>query len=146
MLVKADLSHNKIVTISDDSFSNQGKLRQLNLEGNKVSRMTNRTFYGLSQLQALILRANIIEALPDGAFAPVSSLRELDLSRNRIGEISDTAFTGNKDIYNKYYLRSRFFITGYFTCRFDIASHPKPGRQCALLGAYYGTGGRAATR
>lgn len=94
MLERVDLSHNKIVTLPDGSFSRQSRLRQLNLEGNRVSRLSNETFYGLSQLEVLNLRGNLIEELPPGTFRALEKVEELFLEKNRISSIAPTAFTG----------------------------------------------------
>eukprot|EP00094_Tigriopus_californicus_P005355 TCALIF_05164-PA protein Name:"Similar to LRRN2 Leucine-rich repeat neuronal protein 2 (Homo sapiens)" AED:0.14 eAED:0.14 QI:0/0.33/0.5/0.75/0.66/0.75/4/1171/640 len=93
-LVEADLSHNKIVTISNKAFSSQVNLKHLRLESNKISQVNNLTFYGLRQLEVISLRGNIIESLPDDLFEYCPKLKEIDLSQNRIADIQPTAFKG----------------------------------------------------
>lgn len=93
-LLEADLSHNKIVTISNKAFSSQVNLKHLRLESNKISQVNNLTFYGLRQLEVISLRGNIIEALPDDLFEYCPKLKEIDLSQNRIADIQPTAFKG----------------------------------------------------
>lgn len=95
-LLEADLSHNKIVTISNKAFSSQVNLKHLRLESNKISQVNNLTFYGLRQLEVISLRGNIIEALPDDLFEYCPKLKEIDLSQNRIADIQPTAFKGKK--------------------------------------------------
>ncbi len=50
-LVKVDLSHNEIVTISPRAFGGQRNLKQLKLEGNKIASVDASTFHGLRSLE-----------------------------------------------------------------------------------------------
>ena len=50
-LVKVDLSHNGITTVSPGAFASQRSLKQLKLEGNKIAKVDAETFRGLKTLE-----------------------------------------------------------------------------------------------
>jgi Leucine-rich repeat (LRR) protein len=94
-LLRVDLSHNKIVTISSKAFASQGQLRELKLDNNKIGGVSNQTFYGLQRLEVLSFRGNLIEHLPDNLFQFAKNIQEIDFSRNRIVKVNPKAFQGN---------------------------------------------------
>ncbi|QQP54076.1 Uncharacterized protein FKW44_006783, partial [Caligus rogercresseyi] len=76
-LVKIDLSHNHIVSVTKRAFSSQKDLIDLNLENNKVNQINNMTFYGLSNLQVLISDPTTSRPFVDNLFFLRRSFRRL---------------------------------------------------------------------
>lgn len=91
-LVKVDLSHNHIVSVTNNAFASQANLKTLHLDSNKIGQISNKTFLGLSRLEVLSLRSNEISELPQNLFMFASQLKRIDLSRNRISVVHDQAF------------------------------------------------------
>ena len=62
-LVRVDLSHNHIVSVTNNAFASQTSLKQLRLDSNKIGLISNKTFVGLSRLEVLSLRNNEVSTL-----------------------------------------------------------------------------------
>eukprot|EP00096_Caligus_rogercresseyi_P008853 TRINITY_DN2874_c0_g1_i1.p1 TRINITY_DN2874_c0_g1~~TRINITY_DN2874_c0_g1_i1.p1 ORF type:complete len:586 (+),score=164.90 TRINITY_DN2874_c0_g1_i1:244-2001(+) len=97
-LVKIDLSHNHIVSVTKRAFSSQKDLIDLNLENNKVNQINNMTFYGLSNLQVLNFRSNNVEALRGQPFLFAKKLQKINFARNRISHLDNTSFLDLPDL------------------------------------------------
>ena len=97
-LVKVDLSHNHIVSVTNNAFASQTSLKLLRLDSNKIGHISNKTFVGLGRLEVLSLRNNEVAALPENLFMHAARLQKIDLARNRIAEVSDRAFFGLENL------------------------------------------------
>lgn len=89
-----DLAYNHLVSIPRKSFEAQKKLVELHLNHNKMSSITNQTFLGLRNLTVLSLRSNFLEELSARLFSTLPKLQELDLGLNRISRVDPAAFEG----------------------------------------------------
>ena len=97
-LLKVDLSHNHIVSVTNNAFASQTSLKVLQLDSNKISQVSNKTFIGLGRLETLSLRNNEVGSLPENLFMHASRLKKIDLARNRIAEVHDRAFYGLENL------------------------------------------------
>lgn len=93
-LERIDLSHNRIVNISNGAFERQRRLLHLRLDMNKIEYLTKKTLLGLTELKSLSLKHNRIVELPNDLFTFSPSIHSLDLGHNKIVSISPFAFRG----------------------------------------------------
>lgn len=93
-LTYLDLSFNHLLVIPVRTFQYQRKLKELHLNHNKIGSITNETFTGLGQLTSLNLGDNFLDELSASVFVTLPKLEELNLSKNRISRIDPNAFNG----------------------------------------------------
>jgi Leucine-rich repeat (LRR) protein len=92
-----DLSHNRLISIKNESFLNMDKLKHLNLSNNKLdleSEFNNISyFHGQSHLETLDLSFNEIKYLDSNqTFQYLNSLKYLNLSNNRLNSLDAFIF------------------------------------------------------
>jgi Leucine-rich repeat (LRR) protein len=80
-LISLDLSYNCLTKICLKGLS---YLEYLNLTGNKLVTISNDSFSDMYNLKKLILRCNQLECLNDTAFKCLNKLEHLDLSWNKL--------------------------------------------------------------
>ena len=79
-----DLSYNKMVAITEESFAEMVSLTVLYLDYNKVEIIYKKAFVDLESLSQLYLAGNLITSIDLSCFESLESLTKLDLSKNRI--------------------------------------------------------------
>lgn len=89
-----DLSYNHLLVIPGKTFFYQKKLQELHLNHNKMGSISNQTFLGLNTLTSLNLRENFFIELGANVFSAMPKLEELNLGKNRIATIDPNAFRG----------------------------------------------------
>ncbi|XP_059170224.1 slit homolog 2 protein-like isoform X2 [Physella acuta] len=81
-LKRLDLSHNKIVTLPSQIFSNLTQLSTLILSYNNLQCISETSFSNLQNLRILSLHENNVSSIPYGAFDSLKSLSHIALGGN----------------------------------------------------------------
>jgi Leucine-rich repeat (LRR) protein len=89
-----NLSHNKLMSIDDNTFVNVPSLIELDLSFNQIQTITVDTFASLNNLTRLVLSSNKLVNLVGNSFATLINLVTLSLDFNQINQIQTDAFTG----------------------------------------------------
>lgn len=90
LLIKLDLSFNKISSMARGSLIGLESLKHLVLKGNKISTISAQSFMGLSSLQSLHLQNLSITFIGGMAFKGMISLKNVYLSNNSITILQKT--------------------------------------------------------
>lgn len=94
-LIEVDLSINKIDIIHKNAFAADNQVEILNLSHNKFNELSPNTFYRLTKLKKLLMSQNQIIKLPSFLFLNCKELVEIDFSYNLIEEMDIFTFSGN---------------------------------------------------
>jgi len=89
-----NLSHNKLMSIGDNTFVNVPSLIELDLSFNQIQTISVDTFANLNNLTRLALSSNKLVSLVAKSFASLINLVTLSLDFNEINQIQTDAFTG----------------------------------------------------
>ncbi len=91
-IVYLDLSHNRIRSIRNSTFSYCDKLQRLYLQYNNLSEIEPSAFVSVHSLQILNLAHNRLTYVSEHLFADMTSLSELYLNNNLISQIEANVF------------------------------------------------------
>lgn len=92
------LNSNYLTKTLPGMFQHSSLLLKLELSANKISQMHSKTFIGLGQLENLELRANRIKVLHPEIFSYLTSLKRLNLAANQVTQISPGTFARTANI------------------------------------------------
>ena len=93
-LASLDLTGNRIIEISAESFLRLKTLQRLDLENNNLISLHDGSFRGLFALKILILRENKLALLPPSLFQNLRELQGLDLTSNMLSVLPSEIFRG----------------------------------------------------
>ena len=93
-LASLDLTSNRIIEISADSFLRLKTLQRLDLANNNLISLNDGSFRGLFALKILILRENKLDLLPSSLFHNLHELQGLDLTLNMLSALPNEIFRG----------------------------------------------------
>lgn len=102
------LADNVIDEIEPHSFSGLSQLRTLSLKGNKLSGLNPQWFVDLTNLDSLLLSDNFILEIPDGTFDSLSHLTKLSLANNKLRALNKMAFKGMRQLQSLDLSGNRF--------------------------------------
>ncbi|XP_072503853.1 toll-like receptor 5 isoform X1 [Notamacropus eugenii] len=97
-LIRMDISHGSIFSLSFHLFKTLKKLKVLNISHNKVNKIAQGAFYGLDNLQVLNLSYNLLGELYHFDFYGLPNIAYIDLQRNHIGMIHKETFKHLKNL------------------------------------------------
>ncbi|KAM4738190.1 amphoterin-induced protein 1 [Anableps anableps] len=83
------LSHNDLLFLSSEAFTNVKQLRYLDLSSNKLQQLDEFVFEPLVNLEVLLLYNNQISQIDKTAFATMVNLQKLYLSQNHISRFPE---------------------------------------------------------
>ncbi|KAM4570766.1 amphoterin-induced protein 1 isoform 1-T2 [Fundulus diaphanus] len=83
------LSHNNLLFLSTEAFTNVKQLRYLDLSSNKLQQLDEFVFEPLANLEVLLLYNNQISQIDKTAFATMANLQKLYLSQNHISRFPE---------------------------------------------------------
>ncbi|KAK5616184.1 hypothetical protein CRENBAI_016257 [Crenichthys baileyi] len=83
------LSHNNLLFLSSEAFTNVKQLRYLDLSSNKLQQLDEFVFEPLVNLEVLLLYNNHISQIDKTAFATMVNLQKLYLSQNHISRFPE---------------------------------------------------------
>ncbi|CAG9857202.1 unnamed protein product [Phyllotreta striolata] len=89
-----DLSHNEIITLTDNGFSALRSLEELHLENNAISTLGDRALVGLTSLTSLNLSSNFLVALPPELFQSSRELKHIYLHNNSLSVLAPGLLEG----------------------------------------------------
>ncbi|KAI2808861.1 hypothetical protein BLOT_000002, partial [Blomia tropicalis] len=88
------LSHNRLETLTNDTFRGQTDLEVVWLNHNRLKRLTANTFNDLINLEKLYLDNNEIVTIEDNTFSSLRNLVYLNLERNQLNHLNTDIFNG----------------------------------------------------
>ncbi|CAL1276409.1 unnamed protein product [Larinioides sclopetarius] len=91
-LTVLDLSHNKLVNLTTQAFTNLAHLQTLILSNNEIEIIEEEEFKGLRSIQILDLSKNNLNNLPENLFERQKQLRILSLAYNEMEQILGDIF------------------------------------------------------
>ncbi|VDI08041.1 Hypothetical predicted protein [Mytilus galloprovincialis] len=106
------LQNNFLMQIPDNAFENMTNLITLDLSFNRLMLYTKQTFTGLRNLQILKLGNNIIYQIPNKTFENMFSLTHLDISFCYFSSLNEKTFSG---LVNLLHLKLNNNILNYNT-------------------------------
>ena len=90
-----NLSHNNILTLSNDSFFNLYALSYLYADHNRIKILQPNTFFNNHQLKVLHLQRNELSSLPVDIFQHSPNLVDINLSHNKLSQIDVKTFVAS---------------------------------------------------
>lgn len=92
ILIEVDLSENEISFLDPETFSGNGRLKVIYLNGNLLKNLKEAQFPPLPHLRTLELQGCLLERIHRDAFIYLSALESLNLRSNKLQELSEAVF------------------------------------------------------